>query len=328
MDHAVVLAGGSGTRFWPESRTSRSKQFLDLTGGGPMIRETLDRLRPVVPPERLWIVAGLKDARHLSPEALGIPKGNILLEPEGKNTAPAIALAAAVTAFFYIPLWGVKALFSFNGDLIVVLYLLLIPSLTFFLGGWYSRSVYSMTGAVRSLVQLFAYEVPLFLAVLAPALLANTWSLSGVTAFYAARPALWIVNLLGFGVALVTLLGKLEKVPFDIAEAETEVVAGPFTEYSGQRLAFLRLTMDVEMIVASALLAAVFMPFGLNVHPVIGLVIFLSKILFIVFLVALARSLFARLRLDQMIEFCWKYLAPLAFLQLLLDLIVKGAIYR
>jgi len=96
MDHAVVLAGGSGTRFWPESRTSRSKQFLDLTGGGPMIRETLDRLRPVVPPERLWIVAGRKDAPHLSAGALGIPKGNILLEPEGKNTAPAVALAAAV----------------------------------------------------------------------------------------------------------------------------------------------------------------------------------------------------------------------------------------
>jgi mannose-1-phosphate guanylyltransferase/mannose-6-phosphate isomerase len=98
MDHAVVLAGGSGTRFWPESRTRRSKQFLDLTGGGPMIRETLDRLRPVIPPEQLWIVAGRKDARHLSPAALGVPKRNILLEPEGKNTAPAIALAAAVIA--------------------------------------------------------------------------------------------------------------------------------------------------------------------------------------------------------------------------------------
>ncbi|MFA4844198.1 MAG: complex I subunit 1 family protein [Candidatus Margulisiibacteriota bacterium] len=241
---------------------------------------------------------------------------------------PAIALAATITAFFYIPLWGANALFSFNGDLIVVLYLLIIPSLTFFLGGWYSRSVYSMIGAVRALIQLFAYEVPLFLAILAPALLANTWSLSGLTAFYAAHPGLWLVNLLGFGVALVTLLGKLEKVPFDIAEAETEVVAGPFTEYSGQRLAFLRLTMNVETIVASALLAAVFLPFGLNVYPALGLVIFLIKIFFIVFLVALARSLLARLRLDQMIEFCWKYLAPLAFLQLLLNLIVKGALYR
>jgi mannose-1-phosphate guanylyltransferase len=98
MDHAVVLAGGSGTRFWPESRKHRSKQFLDLTGGGPMIRETLDRLRPIIPAERLWIVAGRKDSPHLSPASLGIPKRNILLEPEGRNTAPAIALAAAFIA--------------------------------------------------------------------------------------------------------------------------------------------------------------------------------------------------------------------------------------
>ena len=98
MDHAVVMAGGSGTRFWPESRARRSKQFLDLTGGGPMIRETLTRLFPVIPPERVWVVAGRKDARHLSPASLGIPKSNILLEPEGRNTAPAVAFAAASIA--------------------------------------------------------------------------------------------------------------------------------------------------------------------------------------------------------------------------------------
>lgn len=98
MEHAVVMAGGSGTRFWPESRARRSKQFLDLTGGGPMIRETLRRIFPVVPPERVWVVAGRKDAPHLSPRALGIPKPNILLEPEGRNTAPAVAFAAACIA--------------------------------------------------------------------------------------------------------------------------------------------------------------------------------------------------------------------------------------
>ncbi len=98
MDHAVVMAGGSGTRFWPESRVRRSKQFLNLTGKGPMIGETLARIFPVVPPERVWIVAGRKDAPHLSPRALGIPRGNILLEPEGRNTAPAIAFAVAAVA--------------------------------------------------------------------------------------------------------------------------------------------------------------------------------------------------------------------------------------
>ena len=95
MDHAVVMAGGSGTRFWPESRAGRSKQFLDLTGRGPMIAETVNRLRPLFRRENIWIVAGEKDRRHVNARALGIPRGNVLLEPAGRNTAPALALAAA-----------------------------------------------------------------------------------------------------------------------------------------------------------------------------------------------------------------------------------------
>jgi mannose-1-phosphate guanylyltransferase len=95
MDHVVVMAGGSGTRFWPESRISRSKQFLNLTGRGPMIRETVRRLFPLLRKENVWVVAGEKDKPHLSPRALGIPARNILLEPEGRNTAPAVALAVA-----------------------------------------------------------------------------------------------------------------------------------------------------------------------------------------------------------------------------------------
>ncbi|MDD5594031.1 MAG: NADH-quinone oxidoreductase subunit H, partial [Candidatus Margulisbacteria bacterium] len=102
------------------------------------------------------------------------------------NLSPIFALAAVVTAFLYIPLWGTHALYSFKGDLIVVLYLLTIPTLTFFLGGWYSRSLFSAIGAVRSITQLFAYEIPLFISILAPALLANTWSLSEMAAYYSA----------------------------------------------------------------------------------------------------------------------------------------------
>lgn len=96
MDHAVVMAGGSGTRFWPESRARRSKQFLNLTGRGPMIVDTIRRLGPLFDRERIWVVAGAKDAPHLSPRALGIPSRNIILEPDGKNTAPAVALASAL----------------------------------------------------------------------------------------------------------------------------------------------------------------------------------------------------------------------------------------
>lgn len=98
MDHAVVLAGGSGTRFWPESRERRSKQFLDLTGRGPMIVETIRRLRPLFEQERIWVVACAKDEAHLSPRLLRIPQSNIILEPAGRNTAPAVGLAAALIA--------------------------------------------------------------------------------------------------------------------------------------------------------------------------------------------------------------------------------------
>ncbi len=248
--------------------------------------------------------------------------------PKMFKVAPVFALASAITAFLYIPLWKTEALFSFNGDVIIVLYLLTLPTLAFFIGGWYSTSLYSRLGSVRSLTQLFAYEVPLFMGILSAALLADTWSLKDMAIFYTAHPYLWVFNLLGFAVSLVSLLGKLEKVPFDIPEAETEVVAGCFTEYSGRMLAFLRMTLDVEMIAGSALLAIVFFPFALNVNPAAGFIIFIVKVLVIVSLISLLRTIVARLRMDQMVNFCWKILVPLALSQLLLNLILKGVLVK
>jgi NADH-quinone oxidoreductase subunit H len=244
------------------------------------------------------------------------------------KSMPILAVTAAVTAFFYIPLWSQRAAYSFNGDVIVVLYLLTIPTLTFFLGGWYSTSLYSKIGAVRAITQLFAFEVPLFIAILAPALLANTWNLSEMAAFYASNKWYWVLNLPGFAIAIVSMLGKLERVPFDIPEAETEIVAGTFTEYSGRLLGFFKLAINIEAIVGSSLIAIVFMPFGLNLGPVIGFGLYILKVLFVVAILALSRTIFARLRLDQMMIFCWKFVAPMAFLQLLIDLVAKGLLVK
>jgi NADH-quinone oxidoreductase subunit H len=241
---------------------------------------------------------------------------------------PLIALTATVTAFLYIPAWTTTALYHFSGDLIVILYLLTLPTFTFFLGGWYSRSLYATIGAVRSVTQLFAYEIPLLLALLAPALLANSWSLSDITVYYSAHPWYWLFNLVGFGVALVALMGKLERVPFDIPEAETEIVAGSFTEYSGRFLAFFRWAIDIEVIVGSSLLAAVFLPFGLGLTPLLAFSLYLLKIFFIIFLLALFRTVMARLRIDQMIDFCWRVVAPIAFAQVLFNLFLKGFIIK
>ncbi len=241
---------------------------------------------------------------------------------------PLFALAACVTAILYIPIWGHKAIFSFSGDIIVVLYLLTIPTFAYFLGGWYSRSVYSMIGAVRTLTQLFAYEVPLFMCLLAAALLADTWSISEIVTFYSHHLGYLACNILGFAVAIVCLLGKLEKVPFDIPEAETEIVAGSFTEFGGKLLAFIRMTFNIELVVVASLLAAIYLPFGLNFHPAVVFILYLVRVFLIVALITFLRSLFARLRLDQMIMLCWKFLAPVAVVQVLINLVIKGVMLR
>ncbi len=251
--------------------------------------------------------------------------------PEGADRSifklmPVFALTSTVVASFYIPIYRTQALFSFTGDLVVVLYLLTIPTLTFFLGGWFSRSLYSLVGAARAITQLFAYEIPLLLAILAPAMLAGTWSISEISAFYATHPHLALLNAGGFVVAMVALLGKLERVPFDIPEAETEIVAGTFTEYGGRLLGLFRLCVDIEMIVGASLIAAVFLPFGLELPPVWAFLLYLVKVEALILLISLMRTIMARLRIDQMIGFCWKYLAPLALLQLVLNLFLKGVV--
>lgn len=253
------------------------------------------------------------------------------LVPEGADgvvfrLVPVFALAAAVTAFFYVPVWGVRAAHAFPGDAVVVLYLLTLPTLCFFLGGWFSSSIFAAIGSVRTLTQLFAYEVPLFLAILGPAVLAGDWSLSGMAAFFQDHPALALVNLPGFVVALVALLGKLEKAPFDIPEAETELAGGVFTEYSGKLLALFRMTVNVEAVVGAALLAAVFLPWGMALPVPAVLALLGLKIFLVVFLLALARTVFARLRLEQMVLFCWRWLAPAGLAQLLVNVVLNGVL--
>lgn len=240
---------------------------------------------------------------------------------------PLFALAATTAAFLYIPLWGKQSLYPFEGDLIVVLYFLTVPTLTFFLAGWSSTSLYAGIGSVRAMTQLFAYEVPLYLSLLGPAMLADTWSLSGITAFYAAHPLLALCNIPGFLVSIVAIQGKLERAPFDIPDAETEIVGGTFTEYSGRLLGMFRMTLDSELVVVSALVASVFMPFFIPENPVLGMLVFLVKVFLVVFVLAVMRTALARLRIDQMIAFCWKVLAPVALLQLLIDLIMKGVVH-
>lgn len=242
------------------------------------------------------------------------------------SAIPMFAFAATASAFLYIPIWSTQSLLPFDGDLIVVMYFLTIPTLTFFLAGWFSSSLYAEIGAIRAMTQLFAYEVPFYMALLGPAVLAGTWSISGIATFYHQHPWLVLVNIPGLFVSIFSAQGKLERVPFDIPDAETEVVGGTFTEYSGRLLGMFKMTLNAELVVVAALIAAIFFPLFIADNAVLGFLLFLAKVFVVVFVLALMRAALARFRLDQMISFCWKILAPISLLQLLLDLIVKGVL--
>jgi NADH-quinone oxidoreductase subunit H len=245
------------------------------------------------------------------------------------SALPIFGLAIVLTAGLLLPVWhidlAVTSPISFPGDVIVLLYLLSLPTLVLFLAGWSSTNAFSIIGGTRVLTMLFGYEVPLFLSVLSPAVLAGSWRLAEIAAFYRAHPLLILVNILGFGVALVAVQAKLERTPFDIPHAETEIVGGTFTEYSGKKLAFFRLMSDVELVVAAGLLATVFLG-GFGGGFVFAFIQFILKTLFIVFLLTEMRATTGRMRVDQVVSLAWKWLAPLAVLQLLIVILIKGLV--
>lgn len=246
------------------------------------------------------------------------------------DAAPLLALAAVMTAFLYVPIVGNSPL-AFQGDLILVLYLLTLPTIVLFLLGWLSRNVFATVGGVRAVTQMFIYEVPFFLALLTPALMAGSWSITDVVAWQKSHLWFAILQPIGFVVALIGLQAKLERTPFDIPEAETEIVAGPWTELTGRRLALMHLTMDVSMVVGSALVAALFLGGPLvpwTVTPdwlagVVGFALFFVKTLGVLLVLASIKVATGRIRIDQLNDVGWKYLASAAIVQVLIVLLIN-----
>ncbi len=244
------------------------------------------------------------------------------------TAAPLVALGAAVTVMLLLPITSAQPALKTVADLIVIIYLLNIPAICMILGGYSSGSPFGATGAGRYVVQLFSYEFIFILAIIAVVVRVGDITLPTIVGYQVQQG--WLVldwRLLPAVIAaLIAAQGKLLRVPFDIPEAHTEIVAGPLTEYSGPRLAIWRLAYDVETIVVAGLLAALF--FGGPTAWVIGsikipgIVDFLIKILAIVLLTTTLRNIMARLRIDQALKFFWTYVALLAIISLVLVLVV------
>jgi NADH-quinone oxidoreductase subunit H len=244
------------------------------------------------------------------------------IKPHGINSVlfyglPIVALAGALTAALYSPILGFAPVYSFRGDLIVTLYLLSLLTMCMGLAGWNGSNRFSLIGATRTLTQLFAYEAPFLLALLGPAIVAGSWSIKDVSA-YAGSHWLIFTQPVGFFIALIGLMGKLELPPFDAPEAETEIVAGALTEYSGRGLALFHIGKSVELVVAVSLVTAFYLG-GIG-NPLL----FLLKTLVMVLLMATLQAMLTRLRIDQTVGMWWRFGALLALFQILILVLVKG----
>jgi NADH-quinone oxidoreductase subunit H len=244
--------------------------------------------------------------------------------PDGVNpglfiTLPVIALAAALTASLYIPMVGIAPSYSFQGDLVVTLYLLSLMTISIGLAGANTNDRFSLIGATRALTQLFSYEAPFLLALLSPAILANSWEIKQINAYCMNHIWMIVIMPVGFVVAIIGLMGKLELPPFDAPEAETEIVSGSLTEYSGRGLALFRIGRDVELLAGLTLITAFYLG-GLS-NPIA----FILKTILLLLVTAGLQSLFARLRIDQTVGLWWRIGALLALAQLLVLIGLKLA---
>jgi len=224
---------------------------------------------------------------------------------------PIVAVASALTAGIYVPMAGIAPQYSFSGDLVVVLYLLSMMTLCIGLAGANTMDRFSLVGATRALTQLFSYEAPFLLALLGPAIAAGTWQISQINGFAQGSTWMALTQPIGFVIAIVGLMGKLELPPFDAPEAETEIVSGAMTEYSGRGLALFHLGRNVELVIGLTLISSFYLG---GIHNPLD---FILKTLALLLVTAGLQSLFARLRIDQTVGMWWRLGAMAALIQLL-----------
>ncbi len=231
---------------------------------------------------------------------------------------PVFYFALPLTTLFLIPMASQTSIIAFEGDLIFVLFAFTLIIITIFVAGWSSMNRFSTIGSIRAALQMSGYEIPMGLVTVGPAITAGTLSISRIVAWQSANSWNLILQPLGFAIFLVCLLAELQLVPFDIPEAETEIVAGWRTEFTGRKLALLRIGKDLELVLASALVTSLFLggPHQFLFLPPIAT--FLVKTVIVVMLLSFLRAIFARFRIDQLLSGMWKYLLPLATLQVIL----------
>jgi NADH-quinone oxidoreductase subunit H len=255
--------------------------------------------------------------------------------------APMVALVPALMTFAVVPFAGTITL-PYIGDIplyitrlnVGLLYVFALTSLSVYgivLAGWSSNSKYSLLGSLRSSAQMVSYELALGLSVVGVLIQVGSLDLVKITeaqsGWYGLQWSVFWFQPLGFIIFLIAAIAETNRVPFDLPEAETELVAGFHTEYSSLKFALFFLAEYAAMITASSIATTLFFggwngP-GVATYPILGLFYFAAKVTAFLFFYIWIRGTLPRFRYDQLMDFGWKLLLPLSIINIVITATVK-----
>jgi NADH-quinone oxidoreductase subunit H len=253
---------------------------------------------------------------------------------------PFISFAGVLITFAVIPFGPEVDLFGrtiglWIGDVeIGLLFLVAIAGLASYgvvLGGWSSNNKYSLLGTLRAAGQMLSYELPLGAALLPVALLVGSLNLRAIVDYQGNWP-LVVLQPVAFIIFLIAILAESNRSPFDLPESENELVSGFMTEYGGIKFALYFIAEYTAMVVNSAIVATVFLggwkwPAVISdLHPLAGVGLFVAKVVFMLFVYVWVRTATPRVRLDKFMNFAWKFMLPLALVNLVVTAVVVAFI--
>lgn len=249
------------------------------------------------------------------------------------NLAPMLALATVIVLWAVIPISVTVVGSTINVGALYIVAVGAIGTLAIIMAGWASNNKYALLGAFRMVAQMISYEVPMVVAILIPVILAKSMSLADVVQ----SQSVWYIVLAPIA-AIVFLIGaqaELGRAPFDLSEAESEIVAGFHIEYTGMKFGLFYAGELLHALTFGGLFATFFLGgwrgWGAETYPILGIGYFLIKAMFMYWVIMWIKYSFPRVRIDQMLNFCWKFLTPLILTVLsitaILDKLMSGFPY-
>jgi NADH-quinone oxidoreductase subunit H len=248
--------------------------------------------------------------------------------------APIVIMVPALLIYAVLPFGaGVRGT-DLNIGILYIVALGSIGTIAILMAGWSSNNKYALLGAFRVVAQLVSYEIPMVLSIVAVVLLSGSMSMVKIVE---GQTVPYIVAMpLVFLVYMVAAFAELYRAPFDMIEADSELVAGYFTEYSGMKFVMFFMAEYINLLAMSAIITTLFLGgwrfFGLErLLPLLSPFIFFAKCVAVIFLFWWVRGTFPRIRIDHLLALAWKFLVPLALINLmivgLVDKLVEGAVF-